>query len=49
VLQSVLTIGMMTGVIMLIIMGPSVLQWLPSYESVPENLALFMLDTLKSP
>lgn len=49
VLQSVLTTGMMTGVIMLVIMGSSVLQWLLSYESVPENLALFMLDTLKSP
>ncbi|MDD9874608.1 MAG: TRAP transporter large permease, partial [Gammaproteobacteria bacterium] len=49
VLQSVLTTGMMTGVIMLVIMGSSVLQWLLSYESVPENLALFMLDTLRSP
>lgn len=48
-LQSVLTTGIMTGVIMLVIMGSSVLQWLLSYESVPENLARFMLETLKSP
>ncbi|MEM8700340.1 MAG: TRAP transporter large permease [Pseudomonadota bacterium] len=49
ILRCVLTTGMMTGVIMLVIMGSSVLQWILSFESVPENLANFMLETLKSP
>ena len=48
-LRAILTAGMMTGVIMLIIMGSSVLQWILSYESVPENMARLMLETLKSP
>ena len=48
-LRCVLTTGMMTGVIMLVIMGSSVLQWILSYESVPENLAAWMLVTLKEP
>ena len=37
---------MMTGVIMPVIMGSSVLQWILSFESVPENLAAWMLATL---
>jgi TRAP-type C4-dicarboxylate transport system permease large subunit len=49
VLRCILTTGMMTGVIMLVIMGSSVLQWILSFESVPENLASFMLETLQSP
>lgn len=49
ILRCVLTTGMMTGVIMLVIMGSSTLQWILSFESVPENLAEFMLETLKSP
>ncbi len=49
ILRCVLTTGMMTGVIMLVIMGSSVLQWILSYESVPENLAAWMLATLQSP
>jgi len=48
-LRCVLTTGIMTGVIMLVIMGSSVLQWILSFESVPENLAGWMLDTLKDP
>ena len=48
-LRCVLTTGMMTGVIMLVIMGSSVLQWIMSFESVPENLANWMLSTLQSP
>ncbi len=48
-LRCVLTTGMMTGVIMLVIMGSSVLQWVLSFESVPENLAAWMLETLKDP
>lgn len=48
-LRCVLTTGMMTGVIMLVIMGSSVLQWILSFESVPENLAAWMLETLKDP
>ncbi|WP_104401440.1 TRAP transporter large permease [Vibrio penaeicida] len=48
-MRCVLTTGMMTGVIMLVIMGSSVLQWIMSYESVPENLANWMLSTLQSP
>lgn len=48
-LRCVLTTGMMTGVIMLVIMGSSVFQWILSYESVPENLAHWMLITLKQP
>lgn len=48
-LRCILTAGMMTGVIMLVIMGSSVLQWILSFESVPENLAAFMLETLQSP
>ena len=48
-LRCVLTTGMMTGVIMLVIMGSSVLQWILSYESVPEILAAWMLETLKEP
>ena len=48
-LRCVLTTGMMTGVIMLVIMGSSVLQWILSYESVPESLAAWMLETLKEP
>ncbi len=48
-LRCVLTSGMMTGVIMLVIMGSSVLQWILSFESVPENLALWMLATLREP
>jgi TRAP-type C4-dicarboxylate transport system permease large subunit len=47
--RCVLTTGMMTGVIMLVIMGSSVLQWILSFESVPENLASWMLVTLQSP
>ncbi|MXW86723.1 MAG: TRAP transporter large permease subunit [Boseongicola sp. SB0667_bin_21] len=47
--RCVLTTGMMTGVIMLVIMGSSVLQWILSYESVPENLAAWILETLKEP
>ncbi|MDE0346928.1 MAG: TRAP transporter large permease subunit [Boseongicola sp.] len=47
--RCVLTTGMMTGVIMLVIMGSSVLQWILSYESVPENLTAWMLETLKEP
>lgn len=49
ILRSILTAGMMTGVIMLVIMSSSVLQWILSYESVPENLALFILELLQSP
>ncbi len=30
-------------------MGSSVLQWVLSFESVPENLAAWMLETLKDP
>lgn len=48
-LRCVLTTGMMTGVIMLVIMGSAVLQWILSYESVPENLARWMLQTLQDP
>ena len=48
-LRCVLTTGMMTGVIMLVIMGSSVLQWILSFESVPENLADWMLETLQDP
>ena len=48
-LRSILTAGMMTGVILLVIMGSSVLQWILSYESVPENIATYILETLKSP
>ena len=48
-LRCILTSGMMTGAIMLIIMGSSVLQWILSYESAPETLAHFMLETLQSP
>ena len=49
VVRCVLTAGMMTGVIMLVIMGSSVLQWILSYESVPQNLANWMLQVLESP
>ncbi len=48
VFRCILTTGIMTGVIMLVIMGSSVLQFILSYESVPENLALWMLTTLES-
>ncbi len=49
VVRCILTAGMMTGVIMLVIMGSSVLQWILSYESVPQNLANWMLQVLESP
>ena len=49
VVRCVLTAGVMTGVIMLVIMGSSVLQWILSYESVPQNLANWMLQVLESP
>ena len=49
VLRCILTTGMMTGVIMLVIMGSSVLQWILSAESVPENLTAWLLETLESP
>ncbi|MEM7072465.1 MAG: TRAP transporter large permease subunit, partial [Pseudomonadota bacterium] len=48
-MRCILTTGMMTGVIMLVIMGSSVLQWILSFESVPENLARWMLAVLESP
>ncbi|MDB6178458.1 TRAP transporter large permease [Paracoccus sp. Z330] len=48
-LGCVLSAGMMTGVIMLVIMSSSVLQWILTFESVPENLANWMLDTLQEP
>ncbi|WP_135078933.1 TRAP transporter large permease [Terasakiella sp. SH-1] len=47
--RCILTTGMMTGVIMMVIMGSSVLQWILSAESVPENLATWLLTTLESP
>lgn len=49
ILRCVITTGMMTGVIMLVIMGSSVLQYILSFESVPENLAQWLLDALESP
>ena len=48
-LRCVLTSGMMTGVILLVIMGSSVIQWILSAESVPENLASWALHTLREP
>lgn len=48
IMRCVLTSGMMTGVIMLVIMGSGVLQWILSAESVPENLATWILGTLES-
>ncbi len=49
VFRCILTSGIMTGIIMLVIMGSSVLQWILSYESVPQNLAAWMLQSLESP
>ena len=49
ILRCVITTGIMTGVIMLVIMGSSVLQYILSFESVPENLANWLLATLESP
>ena len=48
IMRCVLTSGMMTGVIMLVIMGSGVLQWILSAESVPENFANLILSTLES-
>ncbi len=48
VMRCVLMTGMMTGVIMLVIMGSGVLQWILSAESVPENLAAWILGALES-
>lgn len=48
ILRCVLTTGMMTGVIMLVIMGSGVLQWILSAESVPENLAMWILGAVES-
>ncbi len=47
--RSVLTSGIMTGAIMLIIMASSVLQWILSYENVPENIAIFIVQAIQSP
>ncbi len=47
--RCILSTGIITGVIMLVIMSSSALQWVLSSESVPENLAKFILSTLKSP
>lgn len=49
IMQCIITTGIMTGVIMLVIMGSSVLQYILSFESVPENLASWLLATLESP
>lgn len=49
ILRCIITTGIMTGVIMLVIMGSSVLQYILSFESVPENLAKWLLETLESP
>ncbi|MGI9433962.1 MAG: TRAP transporter large permease [Geminicoccaceae bacterium] len=49
ILRCIVTTGIMTGVIMLVIMGSSVLQYILSFESVPENLASWLLATLESP
>ncbi len=49
ILCCIIATGIMTGVIMLVIMGSSVLQYILSFESVPENLANWLLTTLDSP
>ena len=49
IMRCIITTGIMTGVIMLVIMGSSVLQYILSFESVPENLANWLLATLESP
>ncbi len=48
-LRCILSTGIMTGVIMLVIMGSSVLQYILPFESVPETLASWLLATLESP
>ena len=41
--------GMMTGAVMLIIMGSSVIQWVLTAESVPQHLALWVQATFAAP
>lgn len=48
IMRCILTTGMMTGVIMFVIMGSGVLQWILSAEGVPEKFAMWILGALES-
>ncbi|MEM7046128.1 MAG: TRAP transporter large permease [Pseudomonadota bacterium] len=47
-LRCILTSGIMTGVIMLVVMGSSVVQWILSVEQVPQMLASWLVATVSS-
>lgn len=46
---AVVDTGVMTGAVMLIIMGSSVIQWILTLEQVPQNLALWMTSSISEP
>lgn len=46
---AVVNTGVMTGAVMLIIMGSSVIQWILTLEQVPQNLALWLTSSLSEP
>lgn len=47
--QAVISAGIATGVVMLVIMGSAVIGWLLTYAQVPQSFAAWCLGTLRSP
>ena len=46
---AILETGIMTGAVMLIIMGSSVIQWILTIEQVPQNLTIWLTSSLSEP
>ncbi len=47
--HAILETGVMTGAVMLIIMGSSVIQWILTAEQVPQNLTIWLTSSLSEP
>lgn len=47
--QAVISAGVATGVVMLVIMGSAVIGWLLTYAQIPQSFAEWCLATLQSP
>lgn len=47
--RSLVSTGVMTGAVMLVIMASALVQWILSREQVPQDLAMWVLATLREP
>lgn len=48
-MSAVVSAGVSTGVVMLVIMGSSVVGWLATYAQIPQSFAAWCVETLQDP